>query len=348
MRKEMIRGRVFALGLLLALLSCVPPQGASKASDPALQGRSLAEVMTDLQTLDRVVAPPADLESTLVFRPRDPQKIDEIVGRFHRWCATNGGVSDDIGNLPLRDCEQKDLGPDCLNVAERWYSSAQNDVESTAAENCRPRSTDQANAMILWVVTKTPADSLVALYSTEQLTAFMRKYTKVGDDYRAAKVAAASALISKKAAADKSTRDPAIGDLDASKDPALANVPSARESVDFIIEKLERGVGATRKSTFGTSPCVFNLRSSTSENYDDPIDMRTLNLNAVEAVTEGKVLSDPEHSAADFATVFQVVLEDNKGRRALDFGERDIAARVSKAFIALGRRCGAKMDTRFK
>jgi hypothetical protein len=176
----------------------------------------------------------------------------------------------------------------------------------------------------------------VAVYERQDAVAFVRKYLTFGENVKAASEARAT----ERKQNEQRDFEAAIAKLDTRSDPALRDVPSARESIDFIREKLSDS-GFRRVGSFTKDPCVFEAHSE-GENPSD-IDLKRLDLSVLDALAERHV-----EWHGDMLTAYRVVLKVGSETGYSEYKNPDAARRSARAFGALARRCGAKLDNRFR
>jgi hypothetical protein len=339
--------RVVRLACFVAVVSsssaCFPPATAnSESSDSAaLKGMTLEQLSARWQSLKRIQPPPPAFMSSIVFHHNGDKQ--EAYTDIARWCRANGGREDfevSAGECP--SYEKPNSG--CFGEAA-WHYSARHGNAAFSSGACVKQDGSLSAAILSF------DNSQVALYAGAELSAFVEKYVEVGKTQQKAWKEQAD----KKSADDRAAFDQAVLALDAAKDPSLSGVPSARDSVDFLREKLKEGVGRTRLSDFGnpmmqtaaaTNPCQF---TSESEHQNPTVlELGELDLNlgdTVTTLTRDRFLGHPN---GEQVPVFQLKLATKSGVGYAEFNDVDTAKRCAKAFVALARRCGAKPDTRFK
>jgi hypothetical protein len=293
------------------------------------------------QSIKRLQPPPPAFMSSIVFHYSGDTR--EAYTDIARWCRANGGKED--FHVRAGECASyENPTPGCFADAAWHYSATHGSVAFSSGACVRPDGTMSAAILRF-------NNSELALYAGAELSAFVEKYVEV----RKAREKADEERAEKRREEDKAAFDRAVLALDASKDPSLAEVPSARDSIDFLREKLRQGVGRTRLSDFGkpmsstepaTNPCQF---TSQSERQNPTVlELRELDLNVVDtvtALTRDRILG---HSNGEKVPVFQLKLATKSGVGFAEFDDADTAKRCAKAFVAVARRCGAKPDTRFK
>lgn len=146
--------------------------------------------------------------------------------------------------------------------------------------------------------------------------------------------------------------DESLTRMDAETDPALASVPTARESVEFLREMVAAEFAAD-------TPCIMTNRrhgGASSEplylsgiRLDGQSTIRTTRLYGFEGSDKG-LIYELQVGEADYVRVAQSPDVPIDGTDAFPMKSMtlDDAERVSRAVHALALRCGARIDGRFR
>jgi hypothetical protein len=323
-------------------INCLPPASpSSESSDEPLKGLSLDQLSARWHSMTRLQPPPPAFMSSIVLHHSG--STAEAYTSIARWCRANGGKENfDVhaGECPSYETPTSE----CFGEATWHYSDRHHQAAYSTGTCVKPDGT--VSVAILGF-----DNAQVALYSGAELSAFVERYVEVGK----AQVTSWKNTEEKRKQDDQAAFDQAVLALDASKEPGILALPTARESIDFLREKLKEGVGRTRLSEFANRldpnvPATMPCQMTSQSEHQNPtiLELRELDLNVVDTFTTLTMDRYLGHPNGDVVPVFQLKLATKTGIGFAEFYDADTAKRCAKAFVALARRCGAKQDNRFK
>lgn len=308
-----------------ALLAALMMSFAACAAKVQYNGMPLQQLPTQGLTNDQPLD--ADLMATTA-RSGSRKAIEEGSRSFLEWCAANGGG---WGTNPLTTPH-----------TAKFYEAVNEHAAShrlpgsgtfVVATYCVGQEGALIGAMVnhRWV--------RLAYYDRPAAEAFVARF---GPAAKQREREAGAAQDRKREEKQRSFQQ-AVVELDGKREPGLATVALASDSIAFIREKIDQDTYGT-SGTFLTEPCEFNAFDRGDLTAPRTIDLRSLNLSDLQAGEQRPIQS----ADGQVQQAYGIKLRSSTGSAFVEFTSMDVAQRTARAFQSLAQRCGAKRDDRFR